>query len=76
MENTVIPINSARPERWRIDVSRANQPSVDCFYSRDSQCWVGVVSAQSMETLSAMLSCARNAMRSARERNTRVEVTL
>ncbi len=76
MKGSIMAITSARPERWHITVNQTERAEVCCFYNQNSQCWVGIVSAQSMETLSALLNCARNAMRSAREQNTRVEVTL
>lgn len=76
MESNVIPLDSARPERWCIDVRKKNTPSVTCFYQERGQCWVGMVDASSMEELPEVLKTARNAMNTARVLNQRVEVAV
>ncbi len=76
MKNAVIFINSARPERWHITVKQTERAEVCCFYNQNSQCWAGLLSAPSMDALQESFARARNAMKTAREQNTRVEVTL
>ncbi|MCI9366851.1 MAG: hypothetical protein HFF19_01015 [Oscillospiraceae bacterium] len=76
MEGNVILLNSARPERWCIDVRKKNTPSVTCFYQERGQCWVGMVDVSSMEELPEVLKTARNAMNTARVLNQRVEVAV
>ena len=76
MDSNVIAIDSARPDRWQIDIRAGNAPSVVCFFSERSQCWVGMLDAASVDTLPEVLRKAKKVMKSARMTNTRINVKL
>lgn len=76
MENGVIVISNARPERWCIDIRAGNTPSVVCFFSDRSQCWVGMLDAATVDTLPDLLRKAEKVMKSARIMNTKIDVNL
>ena len=74
MKSNIIALNSARPERWMINVNEKNAPFILCFYNERAQTWVGAIDACTMDELSSLFGRARNVMRTARAQNKRMEV--